>query len=47
MKRMVSPVCYCFQSDAIVIGVFVLCGQISKHIRYDCIFCDFGRFDHS
>ena len=38
LKRIVSRVCYCFQSDAIVIGVLVLSGQISKYMRYDCIF---------
>ncbi len=35
---MISYVCYCFQSDSIVIGVLVLSEQISKHTRYDCIF---------
>ena len=41
LKRIISPVCYCFQSDAIVIGVLVLNGQISKYMRYDCIYVIF------
>lgn len=37
-KRMISSVCHCFQSDAIVIGALVLIGVTSKYTRYDCFF---------